>query len=110
MRGAILNLLTCSLLGFGFLSQAHAAAGDSPIGRAVSPVITAVPQGNFHGQCVKPPSEPVAIGDFGDHISIGPSFAAQILRYDLASKKAAFNTGLGAGFSVRVYGKTRSMA
>ena len=93
MRRSIL-ILACSVLGFGLLSQAH--AGE----------IKVINAAGFEKSCVKPDSEPLAIGDFGDHISFGPSVAAQVLRYDLASKKAAFNTGIGAGFSMRWYNKT----
>jgi hypothetical protein len=92
MKRSIL-ILACSFLSFGLLSQTH--AGDIKVT-------------DFKTDCVKDLSkEPVAIGDFGDHISIGPSVAVQALRYDLASKQAAFNTGAGAGFSVRFYDKTK---
>ena len=94
MRRSIL-VLVCGLLGFGFLSQTYAED------------LTVKTSEDFKTKCVKDlAQEPVAIGDFGDHISIGPSVAAQVLRYDLASKKAAFNTGAGAGFSMRWYQKT----
>lgn len=56
------------------------------------------------GGCIKDLStEPVAAGDFGDHISFGPTVAAKAFNYDLASKKIAFNAGLGAGLSMRYY-------
>jgi hypothetical protein len=56
------------------------------------------------GGCIKDLStEPVAAGDFGDHISFGPTVAAKAFNYDLASKKIAFNAGLGAGLSMRFY-------
>lgn len=100
MRQSIL-ILICGLLGLGLLSETYAA---SPLGPndEKSQVITAA---NFESKCKRPEGEPVAIGDIGD-FSIGPSVAAQVLRYDLASQKAAFNTGIGAGISVRWYGKT----
>ena len=92
MKRSILVLL-CSLLGFGLPAQTN--AGNIMVS-------------DFKTDCIKDLSkEPAAIGDIGDHISIGPSIAAQVLRYDLASKKAAFNTGAGAGFSVRWYEKTK---
>jgi len=50
------------------------------------------------------------LGDFQIHngailntISIGPAVSTQLLTYDLASKKSAVNTGLGAGVSLRFY-------
>ena len=59
---------------------------------------------NFKEQCVKDRSaEPVAAGDFGDYISFGPTVAAKAFNYDLASKQVAFNAGIGAGFSMRIY-------
>lgn len=100
MRRAIL-ILVCSFLSFGLLSQTYAADSGE-----IKPVVTS--KTDFETKCVKNLSdEPVAIGDFGDHISIGPSVAAQVLRYDLASKQAAFNTGVGAGISMRWYQKTK---
>jgi hypothetical protein len=58
---------------------------------------------DFKGECIKDLSkEPIAAGDF-QNISFGPTVAAQVLTYDLASKKAGFNTGAGAGFSMRLY-------
>lgn len=58
---------------------------------------------DFRGECLKDLSkEPVAAGDFGN-VSFGPTVAAKVLTYDLASKKAGFNTGVGAGFSMRLY-------
>lgn len=58
---------------------------------------------DFRGQCVKDLSaEPIAAGDFGN-VSFGPTVAAKVLTYDLASKKAGFNTGIGAGVSMRLY-------
>lgn len=58
---------------------------------------------NFRNQCIKDLSyEPKAAGDF-QNISFGPTVAAKVLTYDLASKKAGFNTGIGAGFSMRLY-------
>lgn len=105
MRRSILILL-CSFLSFGLLSQTHAeettVAKPSPDATMSQETPTA------WKDCIKDlEAEPQAIGDFGDHISFGPSVAAQVLRYDLASKKAAFNTGLGAGFSMRYYTKTK---
>jgi len=56
------------------------------------------------GGCLKDLSEePVATGDFGDYISFGPTVAAKAFNYDLASKRVAFNAGVGAGFSMRIY-------
>lgn len=56
------------------------------------------------GGCIKDLSkEPVAAGDFGDHISFGPTVAAKAFNYDLASKQITFNAGLGAGLSMRYY-------
>jgi hypothetical protein len=100
MRQSIL-FLVCGLLGLGLLSETYAASPQGPNDEK-SQVITAA---NFESKCKRPEGEPVAIGDIGD-FSIGPSVAAQVLRYDLASQKAAFNTGIGAGISVRWYGKT----
>ncbi len=58
---------------------------------------------DFRKQCVKDLSvEPVAAGDY-HNVSFGPTVAAKVLTYDLASKKAGFNTGIGAGFSMRLY-------
>lgn len=56
------------------------------------------------GGCIKDLSkEPVATGDFGKYISVGPTVAAQAFNYDLASKRVSFNAGGGAGLAVRVY-------
>lgn len=56
------------------------------------------------GGCIKDLStEPVATGDFGRYISVGPTVAAQAFTYDLASKQVSFNAGGGAGLAVRVY-------
>lgn len=58
---------------------------------------------DFRNQCVKDLSfEPVAAGDFGN-VSFGPTVTTKVLTYDLASKKAGFNTGIGAGLSMRLY-------
>lgn len=63
---------------------------------------------NFKEQCVKELSaEPVAAGDFGDYISFGPTVAAKAFNYDLASKRVAFNAGVGAGLSMRIYDTVR---
>jgi hypothetical protein len=63
---------------------------------------------NFKEQCLKNlKDEPVAAGDFGNHISFGPTIAAKAFNYDLASKQVTFNAGLGAGISMRYYGKVR---
>ena len=102
MRRSIL-ILGCSFLSFGLLSQPYAGEPQGPPA-VKTEVLTA---DDFMKVCVKDLfQEPVAIGDFGN-VSIGPSVAAQVLRYDLASKQAAFNTGLGAGISARWYGKTK---
>jgi hypothetical protein len=56
------------------------------------------------GGCLKDLSEEsVATGDFGDYISFGPTVAAKAFNYDLASKRVAFNAGVGAGLSMRIY-------
>jgi|JI10StandDraft_1071094.scaffolds.fasta_scaffold740976_2 hypothetical protein len=44
-------------------------------------------------------------GDFGQ-FSVGPSVSAQVLKYNFGSKQASFNTGLGAGVSIRYYRQT----
>ena len=94
-------ILVCGFFSFGLLSETYAGNTQGP--PAGTPqVLTA---DDFKNSCVKTSQEPVAIGDIGD-FSIGPSVAAQVLRYDLASHKAAFNTGIGAGVSARWYGKT----
>lgn len=63
---------------------------------------------NFKEQCVKDLSaEPVAAGDFGDYVSFGPTVAAKAFNYDLSSKRVAFNAGVGAGFSMRIYDTVR---
>ena len=63
---------------------------------------------NFKEQCLKDlRTEPVAAGDFGNRISFGPTIAAKAFNYDLASKQVTFNAGLGAGISMRYYGKVR---
>jgi hypothetical protein len=102
MKRSIL-ILVCSFLSFGLLSQPYAGEPQGPTAEKTQ-VLTA---DDFKKTCVKDLSqEPVAIGDF-TNVSIGPSVAAQVLRYDLASKQAAFNTGVGAGISARWYGKTK---
>ena len=100
MKRSIL-VLVCSFLCIGLISETYAAGPQGPNDEK-SQVLTAA---NFESKCRRPEGEPVAIGDIGD-FSIGPSVAAQVLRYDLASHKAAFNTGIGAGVSARWYGKT----
>ena len=58
---------------------------------------------NFKEECVKDLStENIAAGDFRN-VSFGPTVGAQVLTYDMASKQTSFNTGAGAGFSMRFY-------
>jgi hypothetical protein len=60
------------------------------------------------GGCIKDlTKEPIAGGDFGNHISFGPTVAAKAFNYGLASKRMAFNAGIGAGLSMRIYDKVR---
>jgi len=53
---------------------------------------------------------PVPLGDFSigknnwkTNWSVGPAVSTQLIRYDLASKRAAFNASVGAGASFRYY-------
>src|ERR1044072_1128241 len=48
------------------------------------------------------------LGDLGPYISVGPAVSTQLIRYDLASKKAGFNTSVGAGASIRFYPITKN--
>jgi hypothetical protein len=58
---------------------------------------------DFKSDCLKDLSkEATAAGDFGN-VSFGPTVGVKALTYDLASKRAAFNSGVGAGFSMRLY-------
>ena len=42
-----------------------------------------------------------------DYVTFGPSASVQGVRYDLALKKAALTTGVGAGFSARFYNNVK---
>lgn len=50
---------------------------------------------DFKAQCIKNlRTDPVGAGDFGNHISFGPTIAAKAFNYDLASNRVAFNAGI----------------
>src|SRR5437868_5295078 len=58
---------------------------------------------DFKGQCIKDlTKETIAAGDFAN-VSFGPTVAAKVLTYDMSSKRVGFNSGVGAGFSMRLY-------
>ncbi len=67
------------------------------------------PDGSVFDRCILPPESSILTGDFnnvrifGGEWSVGTAIQAQTIRYDLATKKAGFNTGLGAGASFRYY-------
>lgn len=46
------------------------------------------------------------LGDLGTNWSVGPAVSTQLLKYDLASKQASFNTSVGVGASFRYYPQT----
>jgi hypothetical protein len=53
--------------------------------------------------CLRPLDSPTYIGDLGDRWSVSPSASVQIIKYDLATKKASLNKSLGAGASFHFY-------
>ncbi len=101
-------LLTSALISM-VLSPAWAQApGPTPRGTGTSSVDIKDFRSMGEGGCIKDLSTvPVAAGDFGDHISFGPTVAAKAFNYDLASKRVAFNAGIGAGLSMRIYDTVR---
>jgi len=57
-------------------------------------------------ECRMDKKSPVPLGDFTifkTNWSVGPAVSTQLIRYDLASKRAAFNASVGAGASFRWY-------
>ena len=54
-------------------------------------------------KCLRPLDSPTYIGDIGDRWSVNPSASVQIIKYDLASKKASVNKSLGVGASFHFY-------
>lgn len=54
-------------------------------------------------KCLRPLGSPTYIGDLGDRWAVIPSASVQIIKYDLASKKASVNKSLGVGASFHFY-------